>query len=246
MYQTLRLAVVATAIAALAACAEAPTEPRTTAEAPSLKRDSKAAERAALLTNVPVGGTLSDGGSFAGTFTATHLDIDPVTRQLSMSGVLNGTATLADGSTSAIAGQAFTAPVNLSKEATASASVTPASNCAPTATPRVRQASFVPVSAAATCDVLFLDLGPLHLDLLGLTVDLAEVILDINAVSGAGNLLGNLLCGLLGLLDGFALLAAISQFLDLINNILAGLSSITSAALISPDAVMAWMGSSSA
>ncbi|AHY45348.1 Hypothetical Protein RradSPS_0065 [Rubrobacter radiotolerans] len=51
------------------------------------------------------------------------------------------------------------------------------------------------------CDVLFLDLGPLFLDLLGLEVDLAPVVLNVDAVPGAGNLLGNLLCAVTGLLD---------------------------------------------
>jgi hypothetical protein len=39
-------------------------------------------------------------------------------------------------------------------------------------------------------------------------------------VTGGGNLLGNLLCGLLGLLDIPGLLGAISNLLDLINTIL--------------------------
>jgi hypothetical protein len=56
-------------------------------------------------------------------------------------------------------------------------------------------------TAAATCPVLHLDLGPLNLNLLGLTVHLNEVVLDINAVSGPGNLLGNLLCSVSGLLN---------------------------------------------
>ena len=51
------------------------------------------------------------------------------------------------------------------------------------------------------CDILFLDLGPIFLDLLGLQVDLSQITLDINAVPGAGNLLGNLLCAITGLLD---------------------------------------------
>jgi hypothetical protein len=60
----------------------------------------------------------------------------------------------------------------------------------------------VPVtSTQATCDILTLILGPLHLDLLGLVVDLNQVILTITAQSGAGNLLGNLLCGVARLLD---------------------------------------------
>jgi hypothetical protein len=53
----------------------------------------------------------------------------------------------------------------------------------------------------ATCDILHLDLGPLSLDLLGLQIDLSRIVLDITAESGAGNLLGNLLCAVAGLLD---------------------------------------------
>jgi hypothetical protein len=53
----------------------------------------------------------------------------------------------------------------------------------------------------ATCEILDLVLGPLHLDLLGLVVDLDTVDLEITAESGPGNLLGNLLCAITGLLD---------------------------------------------
>lgn len=57
------------------------------------------------------------------------------------------------------------------------------------------------VSPAATCSVLHLDLGPLNLNLLGLTVHLNQVVLDINAMSAPGNLLGNLLCSVANLLN---------------------------------------------
>jgi hypothetical protein len=66
------------------------------------------------------------------------------------------------------------------------------------------QAVNIPVSdltAQQSCQILDLTLGPLHLDLLGLVVDLSQVDLDITAVPGAGNLLGNLLCAIAGLLD---------------------------------------------
>jgi hypothetical protein len=73
-------------------------------------------------------------------------------------------------------------------------------------TRRVQTIEGVPVhtrtAARLDCDVLNLVLGPLHLDLLGLVVDLNKVILNIVAQSGAGNLLGNLLCAVAGLLDG--------------------------------------------
>jgi hypothetical protein len=53
-----------------------------------------------------------------------------------------------------------------------------------------------------TCAILNLELGPLRLNLLGLVVELDDcaggpVTVDITAVTGPGNLLGNLLCELL-------------------------------------------------
>jgi hypothetical protein len=60
-------------------------------------------------------------------------------------------------------------------------------------------------SPAAACPILNLVLGPLHLNLLGLNVDLNQVVLNITAQSGAGNLLGNLLCSVAGLLNQPAL-----------------------------------------
>jgi hypothetical protein len=55
--------------------------------------------------------------------------------------------------------------------------------------------------SAATCQILNLVLGPLHLNLLGLHVDLNQVILNITGVTGSGQLLGNLLCGVANLLN---------------------------------------------
>ena len=78
---------------------------------------------------------------------------------------------------------------------------------------------------AATCDILHLNLGPLDLDLLGLVVHLDKVVLDIVAQSGAGNLLGNLLCSVAGLLDG-GLGGLLGQLSDLLNQILGILNGI--------------------
>ena len=81
----------------------------------------------------------------------------------------------------------------------------------------VTQSVSMPAAVAqATCRVLDLTLGPLHLDLLGLVVDLNQVHLTINAVPGPGNLLGNLLCAITHLLDqnpSAGSLAAILNFL---------------------------------
>jgi hypothetical protein len=59
-----------------------------------------------------------------------------------------------------------------------------------------------PPEPPVPCPILHLELGPLDLNLLGLRVQLNQVVLDVTAIPGPGNLLGNLLCALAGLLDG--------------------------------------------
>jgi hypothetical protein len=75
-----------------------------------------------------------------------------------------------------------------------------------TTTPAVARKAFTAVvaakrgnymSASRICDVLTLNLGPLHLELLGLVIDLSRVVLTIKADSNGG-LLGSLFCGIAG------------------------------------------------
>jgi hypothetical protein len=78
--------------------------------------------------------------------------------------------------------------------------------------------------AQATCDVLHLVLGPLDLNLLGLKVHLDKVVLDIVAQSGAGQLLGNLLCAVANLLNrGGTLSQLLNQLGQILNQLLMGL-----------------------
>ena len=87
----------------------------------------------------------------------------------------------------------------------------------------ITQAVTLPV-ITAVCPILHLELGPLDLDLLGLVVHLDRVVLDISAVPGAGNLLGNLLCAVAGLMDGGGPLNVIAMLLNQILAILDGLT----------------------
>jgi hypothetical protein len=203
------LALVAACFAA--ACSDRPTAPQAkNPNTPSLSRgggaERNADRRAELLTNVPVTGTLGGGGSFTGTITATKISMDPVTRQLTMSGIVNGTAIKSTGEVVDVANQVFSAPVSINRPGSAASS------------------SIIQPVAQASCGILDLVLGPLHLDLLGLVVDLNQVILDITAVTGAGNLLGNLLCALVGILDIPGAIAAITHILDTVNSLLSGLT----------------------
>jgi hypothetical protein len=74
------------------------------------------------------------------------------------------------------------------------------------------------ISVDATCHVsiLHLELGPLDLNLLGVMVHLDQVVLDISAQSGPGNLLGNLLCAVSNLANG----GAATALANLLNSLL--------------------------
>jgi hypothetical protein len=69
------------------------------------------------------------------------------------------------------------------------------------------------------CEILNLRLGPINLDLLGLVVRTNRIQVRIDAVPGPGNLLGNLLCAITGLLDPQT--AAVRQQAPALNAILA-------------------------
>ena len=76
------------------------------------------------------------------------------------------------------------------------------------------------INIRGTCDILHLELGPIDLDLLGLVVHVDKIVIDIDAESGPGNLLGNLLCAVAHLLDGTGPLGTI---VNLLNQILSQL-----------------------
>ena len=76
----------------------------------------------------------------------------------------------------------------------------------------------------AGCPILNLEIGPIDLNLLGLAIITERIVIDIVAVPGPGNLLGNLLCAVAGLLDpGGALTRLLNQLVGLLNQILGAL-----------------------
>lgn len=147
------------------------------------------------LSEITAQGTLSNGSSLEGTLSITELVYNPDTKQLTANGsFVYGSRTTIDG-------------ITLLKQ--------PVTNI-PVELRSTRKGK----QAGGSCDIIFLDLGPIFLDALGLTVDLSEITLDIDAVRGAGNLLGNLLCGLVGLLDGSGPLDSILDIITRINDLL--------------------------
>ncbi len=164
---------------------------------------TKTTKDSKFLKNMKVVGVLEDNGTFKGKVSITEFGYSE-TEGLWVSGFLHGTAKAADGTATEIEQSFSQVPATLNESSS-----------------NARYAKTL--ATQATCDILFLDLGPLHLDLLGLTLDLSEIVLDINAVSGAGNLLGNLLCAVAGLLDPFGFLTdlinTLQTLLDLLNQI---------------------------
>ena len=76
------------------------------------------------------------------------------------------------------------------------------------------------INVNATSDILHLELGPIDLNLLGLVVHVDKIVIDIDAQSGPGNLLGNLLCAVANLLNTNGPVSTLS---NLLNQILAQL-----------------------
>lgn len=152
---------------------------------------TQATTTASSFNNIPVSGTAKNGKAFSGHFT--------VSRFVTRAGKTYALGTLT--------GKLGNRSVN--KQAAFPATLPNSGTSSPLA------------SSSATCPVLNLTLGPLDLNLLGLTVHLNQVVLNINAVSGAGNLLGNLLCSVSNLLNtGSVLSNDLSGLLNIVQNLL--------------------------
>jgi hypothetical protein len=198
----LRILAVPAVVAALATGLTATAASAATAHAGSAAVAAAPAASPGSITATVTGTfTNADGqGTFAGTFTPQKFAV--VNGVIEATGLLKGTMTDANGTKLGTVSQTATLPLKTSA-ATGGAK----SNAA---------------NAALACNVLDLVLGPLNLNLLGLVVTLNQVHLVINAVPGAGNLLGNLLCAVAGLLNGGgALSGLLGQITTLLNQILA-------------------------
>ena len=162
-------------------------------------------------------GTTTDGRHFKGTFHPTSFDV--VSGALMATGEVTGWI-VGKGRPQRVTAQQVTTQVlgGNGTDLTGASSAMRTSASSFSSTPGATTAGFVP--AAASCPILHLDLGPLNLDVLGLQVHLNQVVLDIVAQSGAGNLLGNLLCAVAGLLDGSPLSGLLGQLSTLLNQIL--------------------------
>jgi hypothetical protein len=191
--------------ALLIAAPSASAAPAPTSTSASSVKPAAASAVTAEPLSAPVTGAFTDAsggqGTFSGTFTPSAFEYTG--SDVVANGTLTGTLTDSAGTALGTVSQAASVPID------------PAASGG--------QANAGDVSTLAVCEILNLTLRPLDLNLLGLTVHLDTVHLVINAVSGPGELLGNLLCAVVGLLDG----ANIGQLLaDLLNQILAILNGL--------------------
>ena len=155
-------------------------------------------------------GTTTNGQRVRGTYTPTRFRVTKA-GDLVARGTLRLVIRGADGAVRGTFHRVQMPVSTINGQSVATSPSASRSEAAPSAAP----------AAAGSCPVLNLVLGPLDLNLLGLVVHLNRVVLNIVAQSGAGNLLGNLLCAVAGLLDGTSLGSLLGQISDLLNSILA-------------------------
>ena len=155
--------------------------------------------------DVPVSGVVETGGNLSGNFAISRFAIED--GRLVAIGQLTGSITDAAGIRTVVS--ELTWPVQ--SAGSGSGADDAAASC--------DSAS----SEQGVCNILNLVLGPLDLNLLGLQIDLNQVVLNITGVTGAGNLLGNLLCAITGLLDAGSLGQQVVNLLNQLIGVLAGL-----------------------
>jgi hypothetical protein len=174
--------------------------------------------------NIPVTGTVDGGGAFEGTLNITSFEAEG-DQQLVAVGTLSGVLKdLPNGETKQVQNEAVRWPVKAINgkplpQKQASASSEDAGLFARLDTSSASDFQQIPPTPGS-CEILTLDLGPLDLNLLGLRVALDEVHLLIEAIPGAGELLGNLLCAVAGLLDGGFPPGVLGQIAGILNQII--------------------------
>ena len=153
---------------------------------------ASAQDTARLTQVVPMSGTVTKGGkAFKGKqFTGTYT----IDKFVSKGGKLYSVGTLkGKAGSKKINKEGVRLPAAVANNAAAGSSQAHSSQVPPLPLP--------PLPAGNACSILSLNLAPINLNVLGLVIRTNEIQLRIDAVQGPGNLLGNLLCGITGLLN---------------------------------------------
>jgi hypothetical protein len=166
---------------------------------------ASAQEGPARLTQaVPLTGTAKGGKQFTGTYTIQRF-------------IAKGNKIYSVGTLTGKLG---------SKKVTKDEVRLPAAVANASAPAKASQLPLPPLPAGNACSILSLNLGPINLNLLGLVVRTNEIQLRIDAVQGPGNLLGNLLCAITGILNptpagGGVANTPLAQLVQILNALLA-------------------------
>jgi hypothetical protein len=187
------------------------------ADAPG-DRGAGGAARAVGALTLPISGSVAGGGAFNGTVT-----INRFARQngeVVAIGFVRGTITSAAGDALETGLRSVALPVTLGTAPAGSASLAVEPGLMAALSRDRAGGRWMPVQLGS-CGILHLVLGPLSLDLLGLTVQLSRVTLDIGG--DAPGLLGALICQLIGLLGVADVVGLLNSILELLTGLLGGL-----------------------
>jgi len=166
---------------------------------PALAAQPAAGADKSPLQDIPLQGTILSGGTFTGSLDIVSFEPNATNDGIVANGLVTGVLRTPTGNV----------PVN--NELVRGLPITLAG------------AGNAPSAPNAVCEILDLSIGPIDLDLLGLVVHVDEINITIHPESGPGNLLGNLLCAIVNLLNGPGPLAAIISLLNQLLEILGGL-----------------------
>jgi len=163
--------------------------------APSMRASASPSNGPNPTQNIPVTGTVTGVGTFEGTLSIVSF-AQGTTNNVIARGILNGQVLDESGHVVQTITDAYVDNIPVGFGTTGSPNG----------------------HAALTCNILHLTLGPLDLNILGLQIHLNQVVLDITAHSGPGNLLGNLLCAIANLLNQIP--SPLDQVVALLNQVL--------------------------
>lgn len=158
---------------------------------------------------LPMVGSVVGGGAFSGSFTINRFALQ--NGELVAVGIARGTVSTAAGITTGL--QAVVLPVAI-RTGTVGLAIPPS------AQPKLVPASFI--RTQASCGILHLDIGGQNINLLGVTVALSPITLDI--AGDAAGPLGALVCEILALLGTVAdVVGLLNSLLGLLTGLLGGL-----------------------
>ena len=163
---------------------------------PVLGAQPAASANKSPLQDIPIQGTITGGGTFNGSLDIVSFEPNATNTGIVANGLVTGVLHTPGGNQQVNNVLVRNIPITL------------------------EGAGNAPAAPNAVCEILDLSIGPIDLDLLGLVVHVDEINITIDAESGPGNLLGNLLCAIAGLLDGNPLGDVLGQIVDLLNRVI--------------------------